>query len=785
MAENWTGKEWGEQARAWTTRVSALLRRQYDAGPRRWAAIAVWVLFAAVSVIAIDLLAGTPRPDQIRGLVHMPKATTVFDVNDQPIFTIFKERRIEVPLSDVSPHLVQAVLAIEDQRFYQHHGIDLWRVGGALLANLRSGEKSQGGSTITQQLARKSFLTDEKTIRRKLKEMFLAARIERQFTKDQILELYLNKVYFGGGFYGIEAAARGYFNTPAKTLTVDQAALLAGLIQAPSAYAPTEHLDRAVARRAVVLRQMQEAGFLDADAAAAFARTKVQLEDGFERERTGQYFKNHVTRLLIDRFGWEAVSQGGLQVFATIDATMQAAAEATLAKGLDDAEKMRAFKHPRRGDPRTLSEGRAPEYLQGALVALDPSTGEVRAMSGGRDFEDSQFDRATQARRQAGSAFKPFVYAAAIDMGYTPATLLTDLDDPMFTPEGAWVPEDEHLASDVMTVRTALRTSSNRAAVQVLRAVGIPRAVSYAGRLGIDAPAVPSLVLGAGDVTLLSMTAAYGVFANGGMLRPPVFIRRVEDADGREIYRNDSTATRAVSEQTAFLMAQMLADVVNHGTGYRVRQVGFQHQAAGKTGTTNDYRDAWFVGFTPKLVTGVWVGFDQPKTIVAGGYAGDLAAPIWGRFMRAASGKDAGWLKRPEGIVAVEICRLSGALPTDACSHVMTVSADGESTERSYVGLEYFRRGTEPDEECPVHISPSFFDRLRGLVGAGPDRPGLPAGNAPDLPPMAVPPDTVLPAPPKAEPEDDKKGGFWSKFKRIFTGDDKDKKPGGRKGGGG
>jgi penicillin-binding protein 1A len=765
------------------------MRRQYDAGPRHWAAIGVWMLFAAVSIVAVDLLAGTPRPDQIRGLAHMPKATTVFDVGDQPVFTIFKERRIEVPLSDVSPHVVQAVLAIEDQRFYQHAGIDLWRVGGALVANLRSGDRSQGGSTITQQLARKSFLTDEKTIRRKLKEMFLAVRIERQFTKDQILELYLNKVYFGEGFYGIEAAARGYFNRPAKDLGVDEAALLAGLIQAPSAYAPTAHLDRAIARRAVVLRQMQDAGFLDAGAVARLETTAVQLEDGFERERTGQYFKNHVTRLLVDRFGWETVSQGGLRVFATIDPEMQQAAEATLARGLDDAEKLRAFTHPRRGDPRTRQEGRAPDYLQGALVAMDPTTGEVRAMTGGRDFDESQFDRATQARRQAGSAFKPFVYAAAIDLGYTPATLLTDLDDPMWTPEGDWVPEDEHLASEAMTVRTALRTSSNRAAVQVLRHVGIPRAVTYADRLGIEAPPVPSLVLGAGDVSLLGMTAAYGVFANGGLLRPPVFIRRVEDADGTVIYQDETTSTRAVSEQTAFLMAQMLSDVINAGTGARIRQVGFQGQAAGKTGTTNDYRDAWFVGFTPALVTGVWVGFDQPKTIVAGGYAGDLAAPIWGRFMRAAAGKkDAGWIKRPDGIVAVQICRLTGLRPTDGCAHVTAVNGDGEAEERSYVGVEYFRRGTEPDDECPVHVTPSFLDRLRGLVGAGPDRAAVPLG--------AVPSDVVLPAPPKPDTDDkdaardkdredtgkkdgkddtdeddkDEKKGFWSRFKRIFTG---------------
>ena len=783
MAIRFSGDDITRRARALAVRAGALLRQQYDAGYRRWLAIGVWIVFAVASIVAIDLLAGTPRPHEIRSLANMPRATTVYDVNDQPIFTIYQERRIEVPLSEVSPNVVQAVIAIEDQRFYRHSGIDVWRIGGALMANLRSGDRSQGGSTITQQLARKSFLTDDKTFRRKLKEMFLAVRIERQFSKDEILEMYLNKIYFGDGYYGIEAAARGYFAKPAKALTIEEAALLAGVIQAPSAYAPTEHPDRAMARRGVVLKQMAEAGFVKADDVPALQATKLALKNGFGNEQFGQYFKNHLTRVLIDEFGWDAVSKGGLRVYSTIDPAMQKAAEQALADGLAAAEKQRGYRHVKRGDPRATPDGQAPEYLQGALVSLDPGTGEVRALVGGRDFNESQFNRATQAKRQAGSAFKPFVYAAAIEMGYTPATLLTGLDDPMFTPEGAWVPEDEHLATDAMTVRTALRTSSNRAAVQVLRAVGIPRAVTYAERLGVDAPPVPSLVLGSGDVTLLAMTAAYGVFASAGMLHEPIFVRRIEDAEGHEIHRQSITPRRAVSEQTAFLMAQMLSDVVNSGTGYRIRQVGFRPQAAGKTGTTNDYRDAWFVGFTPTLVTGVWVGFDQPKPIVTNGYAGELVAPIWGRYMRAATGnKDSGWLKRPEGIVAVEVCRVTGARPTDGCRHVLTVNADGDMTERSMVGVEYFRRGTEPDEYCAAHENPSFFDRLRSIVGAGPDRPAIPESSAVAV--GALPP---APSPPAAEAgkdEKDKKPGFWSRFKGIFTGKD-DKKPATSKGRGG
>jgi 1A family penicillin-binding protein len=680
----------------------------------RWK-VALWGLTAVLVLTAVDVVVGTPSPEGIRGLVNGPQMTTVYDVNDAPVFSIFKERRIEVPLAEVSRNLVNAVLAIEDQRFYRHAGIDLWRVGGALIANVRQGERAQGGSTITQQLARKSFLTDDKTIRRKLKEAYLAARLEHHFTKDQILELYLNRVYFGDGFYGVEAAARGYFGKSAKTLPVDEAALLAGLIQAPSAYSPTAHLDRAIARRGVVLQQMAEAGHIDKATASALEVAPVKLKSGFPSESTGQYFKNYVTRVLVERFGWDKVSKDGLRVYATVDPRMQKAAEEELAGGLNRAERLPGYKHPRRGDPRAVRDGK-PEYLQGALVAIDTATGEVRAMVGGRDFEESQFNRVIQAERQAGSAFKPFVYAAAMESGYTPATLITGLDDPTLVQEGTWVPEDAHVSGPSMTVRTALRTSSNRAAVQVLKAVGIQRAVSYAGRLGLEAPPVPSLVLGAGDVTLLSMTAAYGAFANGGWLRTPIFIRRVEDAHGKVIFTQPLAAHQAITEQTAYQMAQMLADVVNSGTGYRARQSGFSAPAAGKTGTTNDYRDAWFVGFTPTLVAGVWVGFDQPQTIMPGGYAGELAAPIWGSFMKDATGnKTSGWLSQPAGIVAVEICRMSGALPTEGCRRVKTEDRDGMTTERSFVGVEYFRRGTEPLNYCELHEPTSLASHLRNF----------------------------------------------------------------------
>lgn len=716
------GREW-VATHATTARDQAgkWFRHHRNRGPRGWVTLAAWGLGFLMVLAAADVILGTPSASEIRNLTHMPEATKVFDVNGKLAFTIFKERRIAVPLSEVSPHVVQAVLAIEDQRFYKHNGVDVWRIGGAMLANMRNSDRVQGGSTITQQLARKSFLTDERTIRRKLKEAFLAARIEEQFTKDEILEAYLNKVYFGDGYYGIEAAARGYFGKTAKTLELGEAALLAGLIQAPSSYAPTSHLERAKARRTVVLKQMVEAGYIDEPTATRTANASIKLVEGFGHERTGQYFKNHLTRVLVERFGWEALSQGGLKVYATLDADMQAAAEDAVARGLAAVEKSGSFRQARRGDPKTAA-GRAPASLQSALVAIDPTTGEVRALVGGRDFGTSQFNRAVQSKRQAGSAFKPFVYAAALEAGMTPSTLLTGLDEPVSIPGGTWLPDDGHSTETAMTVRAALRVSSNRAAVKVVRAVGIDRAVAYAHRLGLEAPPVPALVLGAGDVTVLSMAAAYGAFANGGFLREPMFIRKVEDAKGRVLFTGESRATPAVSPETAFLMSQMLADAMNAGTGYRAREAGFQFPAAGKTGTTNDYRDAWFIGYTPALVTSVWVGFDEPRTIAPGGYAGQLAAPIWGRFMKTAVRKDAGWIRRPSGITVVEVCRVSGGRATDACRRSFPVSDTGEVLTGSTVVSEYFRRGTEPDD-CPIHsgISPAGArpGLFRKLFGGG------------------------------------------------------------------
>jgi penicillin-binding protein 1A len=718
----------------------------------------------------------------------MAQATTIHDADDTPIFTIFKEQRIEIPLEKMSPNLIKAVISVEDQRFYDHTGVDAVRVAGAMLRNVQEGRRAEGGSTITQQLARQSFLTRDKTYRRKLKEVIVATYLESLYSKDEILELYLNKVYLGDGLYGVEAAARGYLGKSASELTVDEAALLAGLIQSPSSYTPTANLDRALARRAVVLQAMVASGAIDAATAARAKTAKVKLTNGLEiKETYGLYFKEQVRRELVDRFGWPRVAQGGLRVYTTLDSELQQTAEKLVERGLSEIERRRGFDHVARGKLPPPKEGEAPEYLQGALVAIDPTTGHVKAMVGGRDFAESRFNRAVQAKRQSGSAFKPFVFAAALEGGYSPASVISKLNDPILTLEGEWVPEDEHSSATSMTLRTALRTSSNRAAVQLLNSVGIPSAVGYAEKLNVGTPpSVPSLALGASEVTLISLTAAYGAFANAGIVRPPTLVRRVEDSDGNVLYKDEEKSARAVSEATAFLITSMLSDVINAGTAYRARQAGFSLPAAGKTGTTNDYNDAWFVGYTPQIVTGVWIGFDQPKTIVSNGYAGELAVPLWASFMKAATkGHEPAAFAKPANVTTVNVCRTSGRLPNAGCHSVQVVSRDGYVESRSMVYTEYFVKGTQPTGVCPVHPyayydTAAASDTTGGTPGAVPAaETGLPvigtSGAVPIAPP-GVPAPTARPVEggtaPKAE-EPKKKRGFWS---RIFGGGDDDKK---------
>jgi 1A family penicillin-binding protein len=627
----------------------------------------VYILWGVLLLLGVAAGAAVHRLWQLRTDVERlagrltldsgPESTLLYDANDELVSALFEEHRIAVPLDEISPHLINAVLVTEDKRFYHHDGVDLRRIVMAALANQRAGQIVQGGSTISQQLVRSILLDREKSYRRKLKEAVLARRLEERYSKREILQAYLNRVYFGDGYYGIEAAALGYFGKTAAELDAVESALLAGLIKGPSLYSPTKAPELARKRRDLVLTLMRDQGMLSAteyETAVTLPVTAVlEKERGSDPRHMhgGEYFRDAVARELIHRFGSEAVYTAGLRVYTTLDRRLQAQAEDSMAA--------RVSRMPRAGQ----------QALQGSLVAIDPGTGHVKAIVGGRDFDESPFNRATEAKRQPGSAFKPFIFAMALESGYAPSTQLDGLDQPIQTADGPWLPSGEHEAASVR-LRDALVVSSNRAAAHLLQQVGISRTVDLVQRFGVSSqlPNVPSLALGTGELTLFELTSAYGVFANRGIWREPTMIRRVVDRYGHEIYRAPQTARQVISEATAYLMTSMMADVVDRGTAATARAAGFRLAAAGKTGTSQNYADAWFVGYTPKLVTGVWIGYDKPKTIIDRGFASVVAVPVWARFMaEAMRGAQSEWFQMPGSLMKVKLCRISGLLATDRC----------------------------------------------------------------------------------------------------------------------
>ena len=617
---------------------------------------AAWSLAAATVRIRTEL----DRVDVSATMGGRPQATLVLDRHGRPAFSYYVEQRTDVPLASMSPRLVAAVLAVEDQRFPTHSGVDPIRMAAAAWRNWQAGRIVQGASTITQQLARVTQLSPERTYTRKLREILVAVRLEERYSKDRILEEYLNTVYLGEGYYGVEAASRGYFGKPAAELDAAEGALLAALVRSPSHDAPRVSATRARSRRNLVLGLMHGQGRITAAElrAALEAPLPDRPRDGaagpVHAGLRGQYFQEEIRRQLVQLFGSDRVLRGGLRVHSTYDPALQRHAEEAIAARLAQIAKRR----------------RGAEHLQAALVAIDPRTGDVHALVGGRSFAASRFNRATQARRQAGSAFKPIVYAAALERGYAPGTLLRGLDAPIEGPREVWLPGGEHEA-DEYTLRAAMKVSSNRAAAQLLQQVGISTAIYYARRLGISSPlpVVPSLALGTGEVTLLELTAAYSAFANDGLAAAPRLILRVEDAAGRVLWSALPRHTQAVSQTTAFLMSSMLADVVSGGTAAGARTAGFRLPAAGKTGTTDDYADAWFVGYTPRLLAGVWFGLDQPAPIMRNGFGGVVAVPAWAAFMRdATQGAAPEWYRAPSGLETVSICRLTGLRASARCA---------------------------------------------------------------------------------------------------------------------
>jgi penicillin-binding protein 1A len=553
------------------------------------------------------------------------QGSRVSDENDEQITEFHVERRIFVPLGSVPKALRDAVIATEDKRFYSHFGIDPIGIARALYQNYRLGRIAEGGSTITQQLTKVLFLTPDKSIERKLKEALLALELERRYSKDRILEMYLNQVYFGHGAYGVEAAARTYFGKSVSELSVREAALLAGLPRAPSAYSPFEHPDAAKRRRAAVLTRMVDFGALKNTEAKRLADADLGLLPPERRRTSGQYFFDYVERWLEARFGADMVFKGGLQVYTSLNPKMQLMAEEALREGLRALES------------RSTGAGPSPaERPEGAILTIDPQTGYIRAMVGGYDFFRSEFNRAVQARRQPGSAFKPFVYIAALESGLTPATVIDD--SPVTYPVGRngqpWRPDNyDRKFRGPTTLQQAVEESVNVVTVKLQEQIGINRTIQVARRLGISSPLSGdlTLALGSSDLTLLELTSAYGTLANQGVWMEPTAIRYVTDDQGRLLYEHVPEGREALSPQTAYVTTQMLRGVVDRGTGQAAKALG--RPVAAKTGTTNDYSNAWFIGFTPSHVSGVWVGYDRPKSLGRDETGSRVAVPIWTAYM--------------------------------------------------------------------------------------------------------------------------------------------------------
>lgn len=682
---------------------------------------------------------------------YTPRQTSkLFAADGRFIAEIGSEKRTLIKLNDIPPVVRNAFLTVEDKRFYKHAGVDWIRVAGAILADIRAGGWVQGFSTISMQLARNTFperIGREKNIIRKLKEAKVARAIEARYPKDQILELYLNQIYLGNGAHGVETAAQRYFGKSARDLSVAESATLAALPKGPERYNPRRFPDRAVQRRNTVIELMRRDGKIN-DADASLARAyPMKLASRKEAGDVAPFFVEWVRQELDRQFG-KSLYEQGLKVFTTLDVDLQDAAERALENQLRAIENGRYGRYRRISFESYLAQDAAERdrtsantpYLQGAFVAMDPRTGAVRAMIGGRDFGDSKFNRATQALRQPGSTFKPIVYAAAVQQGRSPAYTLDD--SPLTVPMSAgndWTPQNfdgQYLGR--VPMRKSLYDSRNVSTIRLGMELGEQQVIGMARKFGLTSPipSYPSIFIGAADVYPLEMISTYSAFATLGMRTKATAILRVENNRGEVLWAPEPVRVPVMSQEEAFLMVSMMKDVVRRGTAAgAVAGAGFNVPAGGKTGTTNDGTDVWFVGYTPDLVAGLWIGTDKPSRIMPNAQGGRLAAPAWTSFMRAAYRRKPAppdW-PQPLGIVAREVDAATGMLAAPEC---------GPSI------IEYFIAGTEPTQPC-VPTSPMPYDSLGNpidtLRGAGvqpyPQPYPPPAGQ----PPPGQPQQTTTP----------------------------------------
>lgn len=652
-------------------------------------------------------------------------STKIYDINGELIDEFYIERRTFVPLANIPQYLRNAIIAIEDDDFYSHWGISLKGMMRAAVRDVCSMRLAEGGSTITQQLAKTAFLTQEKTISRKIKELRLALQLEQKYSKNEILEMYLNQIYFGHGVYGVDLAARLYFNKPIERLTLNECALLAALPKAPTFYSPFRNPKACLARRNLVLERMKEKKYITNDEAKKAAALPLSLSPKGPNMTSASYFVEYIRQQLEPRYG-DLLYKGGLKIYTTLDVSMQTVAVKYMGEYLSQFDVMKASEALTQKGATVQPKRR----VEGALVALDPKTGQIRAMVGGRDFRVSQFNRVTQARRQPGSAFKPIIYTAALDLGFTALSRLEDTPRVYYNngrdwqlmgkttdfcdieptlkasldfkdPMQVWAPQNYDCTySGTLVLRESLERSINLSTIWLLEQITPAVAVDYAKKMGVTSTVDPYLAMALGTfvVTPLEITRAYATLANRGIKTTPYSVIKVYDNDGKLLEEHFPVEEAVLSPQTAYLVTTILKGVIEHGTGQSVRY-RFRRPAAGKTGTTNDFTDAWFIGYTPELVTSVWVGYDDHKPLGKRMSGSVMACPLWADFMNAALARTpVSDFSVPDNIVF---------LPVDKQTKV-------PSTEFKNTYMEAFLKGTEN-----TSLTPSTTDTFTLTTSSG------------------------------------------------------------------
>jgi penicillin-binding protein 1A len=682
------------------------------------------------AAVVIGVYSNLAKDYDLTKLGQMPERTIVMDQKGEVLGRMHGENRIIVPLSEVSPHFVKALLAREDARFYSHHGIDYKGVLRATIRNVKDMRVVQGASTLTMQLARNSYPDlDDRSLHRKLVEMMLARRIEKACTKEQIIEHYVNRIFYGPGIYGVQRASQVYFGKHASQLNLSEAAMIAGIIRSPVRFSPFRNYEGALKERDDVLKRMVETKMItpEEEIAARYADIALHAQPAFQSQ--GGYALDAVRRDLDLILEQQEIEDGGLQVFTTLNKQLQDAAEESVEKRLAAVEKLRAYAHPKKADFDKTWDGTqeiaSTPYLQGALMMLDNQTGGILALVGGRDYRHSKYNRATQGERQIGSTVKPFVYAAGVAAGFMPGTYINDApiqpgeidgSDPGWSPQNS---DGKFLG--LATLTEGLVRSRNTMTVRLGNYAGLNRVIDLLTNAGFGKPAerTPQIFIGNLGGNPRQLTSAISIFPNQGIRRRPFLIDRIVDKAGNVIYQTPVLESEVITPSVALLMRNILSQVLDRGTAAALRSTyGFKEPGGGKTGTTNDYKDAWFAGYTDRVSCGVWVGLDKPQTIVDEGYGGTLSLPIWADVMKkaVALGYKTEVPKVLLPLTKVTLCRVSSQLATDGCGHAGTAYEEALPYDLIPQGFCTEHHGYAAPQPQRMQQPPQrgLFDRIRG-----------------------------------------------------------------------